>query len=239
MIAQQIPPSVTTPPVTERRKRITWSDLTSARFMEKVTSLPVPAEVPPDSPAWMRYPCWPWMAGTNRDGYGMFSLNGSNVSAHRFSYELFVGPIPEGKHLDHLCRFRGCEQPMHLEPVTNRENVLRGNGFPAQNARRTHCRKGHPFEDSNVYLYKGSARRFCLECRKQNYTRLREGVPSGANADKTHCAKGHEYSPENTRILHDGGRECRQCKRAWDLAFRLKRKTRGLMAKFDGAVANA
>lgn len=73
--------------------------------------------------------CWLWTGGTN-EGYGVLWLNGKNVKAHRFAYELLVGPIPDGLVLDHVvargCQWRHCVNPAHLEPVTERVNILRG-----------------------------------------------------------------------------------------------------------------
>src|SRR6266496_2265386 len=74
--------------------------------------------------------CWLWTGKTGRDGYGRIGLGGRGalvrVRAHRFAYELLIGPIPDGLQIDHLCRVRHCVNPAHLEPVTQRENILRG-----------------------------------------------------------------------------------------------------------------
>jgi len=74
--------------------------------------------------------CWTWNANTDKDGYGIFSMptggpQARNVKAHRWAYEQYVGPIPDGLVIDHLCRNRGCVNPGHLEPVTARENTVR------------------------------------------------------------------------------------------------------------------
>lgn len=71
--------------------------------------------------------CWLWLANkTAPNGHGRFSTGGSMVMAHRFAYELLVGPIPDGLVIDHLCRVRLCVNPKHLEPVTAVENIKRG-----------------------------------------------------------------------------------------------------------------
>jgi hypothetical protein len=86
------------------------------------------------------------------------------VIVHRFSYEFFVGPIPAGLTIDHLCRNRACFNPVHLEAVTQRENTLRGEGPTAKLARLTHCPKGHPFSKDNTHIYKN--RRVCKACKR-------------------------------------------------------------------------
>jgi hypothetical protein len=110
--------------------------------------------------------CWNWTASLVTGGYGGFADDQLRpVRAHRFAYELLVGPIPAGLHLDHLCRNRRCVNPAHLEPVTNPENVLRGEGPTAQLAQRTHCKNGHPLSDENVLLT--SERRHCRACSRE------------------------------------------------------------------------
>lgn len=74
--------------------------------------------------------CWLWTA--HRKGYGVYSIKSRPVLAHRFSYEAIVGPIEGGMQLDHLCRNRHCVNPAHLQPVTCRENLLRGDTIAAR-----------------------------------------------------------------------------------------------------------
>lgn len=110
--------------------------------------------------------CWIW-TGTTSDGYGRFApVHSQSALAHRFAYELVIGPIPEGLELDHLCRVRNCVNPAHLEPVTSRENILRGNTLPARNAAKTHCDNGHPFDEDNTYIYPNGRHRECRTCRR-------------------------------------------------------------------------
>jgi hypothetical protein len=93
----------------------------------------------PDAPG-----CWLWTGKTDRKGYGLVMLHGRSLRAHRVMYEQRRGPIPPGLTLDHLCRVRSCVSPAHLEAVTNRVNVLRSAGPSAENAQKTHCKRGHP-----------------------------------------------------------------------------------------------
>lgn len=114
--------------------------------------------------------CIEWIGGTNGVGYGSFYAGRASgdetgrVYAHRWSYEYHVGPIPEGLHLDHLCRNRACVNPDHLEPVTNRENLLRGAGPSAEHARKTHCPQGHPYSGDNLYVHPTKGTRHCRAC---------------------------------------------------------------------------
>lgn len=126
--------------------------------------------------------CRVWTGSTTGFGYGHIAIDGRNRMTHRVAYELLVGPIPEGLELDHLCRNRSCWNPSHLEPVTHAENVLRGTAPAAQNARKTHCPKGHPYDEANT-IYRKWGRR-CRAChnaatsrpeRRRQRTKAAEG----------------------------------------------------------------
>lgn len=119
--------------------------------------------------------CWLW-TGSLHLGYGVIAAEGRANMAHRVSYELIVGPIPDGLTLDHLCRNRACVNPAHLEPVTNVENVMRGLSVGALNARKTHCPKGHPYTAENTMLSRN--RRCCRTCRNIGQ-RYRWFLPGG------------------------------------------------------------
>ena len=121
--------------------------------------------------------CWPWTAHTTGCGYGYFydpAVQRKEV-AHRWAYKAVVGPIPEGLDLDHLCRVRHCVNPDHLEPVTRRENLLRGIGLPAQRAKQTHCKRGHEFTSVNTYIT-GRGERHCRTCGRERKAAERAGL---------------------------------------------------------------
>jgi hypothetical protein len=100
--------------------------------------------------------CWNWTGPMQKGGYGKHG----GSPAHRVVYELLVGPIPEGLHIDHLCRNRACVRPEHLEPVTREENVRRG--IEA----RTTCHKGHPWTEASTHWFQVGewTRRRCRIC---------------------------------------------------------------------------
>lgn len=116
--------------------------------------------------------CWIYTGGINSRGYGVVWGDGRSLVAHRVSYEHHVGPIPEGMHLDHLCRVRSCVAPTHLEPVTPRENLMRSPIAPAAlNAAKTHCRNGHLFDEANTTIWSGE--RICRTCARDKAQRYR------------------------------------------------------------------
>lgn len=101
----------------------------------------------------------------DRDGYAKIG----GETAHRIAWRELVGPIPDGLVLDHVarrgCRWRDCVLIDHLEPVTSRENTLRGCSFAAVNAAKTECDHGHPFDETNTYRWRG--RRDCRACGRR------------------------------------------------------------------------
>ena len=111
--------------------------------------------------------CWEWHGYIHPGGYGHFSDKGK-VTAHRWSYEYFIGKIPNSLKLDHLCRIRHCVNPDHLEAVTQKENITRGNtgllsGLFMKS--KTHCPQNHEYSYDNTYIFPNGKRK-CKECAK-------------------------------------------------------------------------
>lgn len=109
--------------------------------------------------------CWEWQGAKHPLGYGNMRVGKKTQWAHRVVYENLVGPIEEGMSLDHLCRNPSCVNPEHLEPVTHKENVLRGVGPTAINAAKTHCKRGHEFTKTNTRITVANGR-LCRACDK-------------------------------------------------------------------------
>lgn len=121
-----------------------WSDVLAATAKDRLTYTVAESG------------CWLWTGTLNRWGYGKTSYRSVHISAHRLSYLLSKGQIPEGLQIDHLCGVRNCINPAHLEAVTPLENTLR--------ARKDHCKQGHPFAGDNLVWTRDGKHRRCREC---------------------------------------------------------------------------
>lgn len=115
--------------------------------------------------------CWEWQGSISSSGYGRLSKNNRPAYSHRESYEAFVGPIPEGFQIDHLCRNTKCCNPEHLEAVTPLTNGMRSKSFAARKARQTHCIHGHPLSGDNLYIRPKEGWRMCKTCTRLRQTR--------------------------------------------------------------------
>lgn len=105
--------------------------------------------------------CWNWVGAINGSGYGSYRTGKQTNDSHRMAYQLSKGTIAPGMQIDHLCRNRKCQNPNHLEEVTQHENMRRGIAGWQQLA-KTHCPQGHAYSAENTYLYK--RRRSCRIC---------------------------------------------------------------------------
>lgn len=114
--------------------------------------------------------CWNWRKPLDKDGYGTAHFGNKRYRAHRLSYETLVGPIPEGLVIDHLCRNKACVNPDHLEPVTNKENLLRGFTETRYHSTKTHCKNGHEYNEENTQF--GNSQRYCRPCARDKQKRL-------------------------------------------------------------------
>lgn len=164
--------------------------------------------------------CWIWTGGINQWGRGFLTIDKKHKQAHRVAYEAFVGPIPEGLEIDHLCGVPRCVNPDHLQPVTHLENMRRHYAWKGHhNAIKTHCVNGHEFTPENTRL-DADGHRQCRACIRpiqaaaQRRYRARNREAQGKVWPKTHCKHGHEFTPENTKTdPNRTGRICRTCAR--------------------------
>lgn len=176
-------------------------------------------------------PCWMWFPDKPHQ-YAFMYVDKVQYLVHRLMYCLFVEPISAESHTDHLCRVPCCVNPSHLEAVTPRENCLRGNSPSANNARKTHCVRGHEFTDDNIWwIGKENQYRKCRQCgldyNRKYQTKDYSEIPKRIY-NHTHCARGHERVEPNIRVRADGYVECKICQRMKKYERRTRRLQAGL-----------
>lgn len=124
--------------------------------------------------------CWVWLGSKLKSGYGQIGVQGATPDlyrprmVHRVSYEIFVGPIPDGLEIDHLCRNTSCLNPDHLEAVTPAVNMGRGMSPNHVIRRSGYCSAGHEMTPENTYLNKNGIWRRCRECTLEGNRRRRK-----------------------------------------------------------------
>lgn len=178
------------------------------RFEEKVSIVPITG-------------CWMWLGCILNHGRGQIRVSPKRaMQTHRYAYETYVGKIPDGLELDHLCRNGWCCNPSHLEPVTGEENRRRYLATLHTDASSTQCKKGHALDEINTRI-DAKGRRHCRACEREYLTGYyaRKGRPvkrpTGPHFGKTHCVNGHPRD-RDTRIDSKGNRVCMGCKRLYD-----------------------
>lgn len=183
-----------------------------------------------EEPSTLSTGCWRWPRGKTKGGYGETNFQKKKALVHRIVYQHFVGPIPVGMEIDHLCRNRWCANFEHLEAVPPKVNNERGESACAQNSRKTHCVRGHPYSGDNLRIGRNGGR-WCRACAKIHKEKEKAKLalipkvqkPPKPTIHKTHCPQGHPYSGYNLCIdPKTGSRNCRTChneksnKRYWD-----------------------
>ena len=145
--------------------------------------------------------CWVWCAGKNSAGYGEFRGPGKQWRAHRYSYVLHRGEIPEGLVLHHDCRNKACVNPAHLIPVTPWQNVMLDDTPARRNATAAHCRSGHKLDRMDAR----TGKRYCTTCKRERKRKFDAARRTGF------CKIRHNMTV-NFGTDSRGQRYCMQCK---------------------------
>ena len=157
---------------------MTTTPVLPERIASKIAEGPAPDSAPHLGP------CWLWMASDDGYGYGACWFEKRMTKAHIVTYRLLVGEVPSGLQLDHLCRVRRCVRPSHLEPVTSRENTLRGDAGLHKKV-VTHCTQGHEYA---LHAYEIPSRpgiRYCQAC----------------NIERSRCRRARKKEPRMEQLV--------------------------------------
>ena len=121
--------------------------------------------------------CWLWLGARQPTGYGQLWNGERPEQAHRISYRMYCGPIPDELEIHHECHNRSCVNPAHLKLITHRQNILESDTLMGKNARKTECKRGHPLSGKNLRITKNGQRacRLCVNILAANYRRRRRG----------------------------------------------------------------
>jgi hypothetical protein len=186
--------------------------------------------------------CWLVTDAPLPNGYVSLSVggrSGTKVLVHRYAYEAFIGPIPEGHVVDHECHtdacsggvgclHRRCVNPAHLVAKTQRSNVLRSNTIVRANAAKTHCKRGRPLRGDNLYVFP-NGKRLCKTCRlarqRERDAQMQAGALPAPSIVPATCRAGHPLD-DATLAVGSGRWWCRACKRASTANHRSARKDR-------------
>jgi hypothetical protein len=137
------------------------------RFWDKCTPVPFSG-------------CWLWYAAVNEFGYARFTFRARVWYGHRLTYETLLDPVRRDLVLDHRCRVTSCVNPLHVEAVTAAVNTLRQG-----RQERTHCPKGHPFDEVNTYIPVNGRGRKCRACHAIGVSNRKRLLNSAALVDAT------------------------------------------------------
>jgi hypothetical protein len=120
--------------------------------------------------------CWEWRGRIEKNGYARFYDGEKRIPVHRWMYREVVGElgVPPDMTIDHICGNRKCVNPQHLEQVSMRENLMRGNTPARKNAEKTHCKRGHPFFGENLKIKRTTGERICRECERERWEKARK-----------------------------------------------------------------
>ena len=171
--------------------------------------------------------CWLYQGSLDSGGYSCLRIGQRNDRGHRITWQAANGEIPEGKHIDHLCRIRSCVNPEHLEPVTVRENTFMRALWVGDLPKQTHCPNGHEMTPENIYHRPDNGSRQCRACirnrSKKQLVKLREATVRRQQERGNVCRNGHEMTPENTyAVPGTTWKTCVTCRKATSLRRRKK-----------------